>query len=423
MGIGNRLVSTATACAAVLLLLPLDGYSMPNFAREYDKNCGMCHTQVPRLNRTGYEFRMAGFRLPDEIGKEERDKDFDLGDNFAARMQMRYDYTRHDDVAPGSDTSNSQLTFFEATLYPLTGSWGGNFGSISEVSWEPDGILELENAFVRAVYGDQTGWFQARIGIMHAWEGFGASDRPIAINRPLFQRQRATGSPFFLWSVDEMAVEAGYYFAGSGTNLTARIGNGIVWEDGSAAPAQGGELTKEGAAPAEQAKSYQAVLTQLLSDDAGVTLYYYTTEVPTPDTTDPANTAFTVDKLSRLALYANYYVVPGTVNLAAGYATGKDDIRDGTVPGVPASARSSGYYVEADYFPIEHRLASGVRYDVFDPSDKVDDNAISQFAVFGNLSLYKGLQVLGEYDRKTTEKGAAGDNKDDAFQLRLIFIW
>jgi hypothetical protein len=430
MSLLKQLCRRSVAVAVTLLLVPQAGWAMPNFAREYDKNCGMCHTQVPNLNKTGYEFRLAGFRLPDEIGQEEKEKDFDFGDTIAARMQMRLDYSKHNDVNAANDTSDSQATYFETTLYPLTASWGGYFGSTTEISWEPDGILEMENAYVRGVYGDPSGWFQGRVGIMHAWEGYGASDRPFSINRPLFQKQKAAGSPFFLWSVDEVAAEGGYYFAKSGTNVTARVGNGIVWEEGSAAPAQGGELTKRPDAPARQAKSYQAVITQMLGDAAGVTLYYYTTEIPTPDTTDPGNTAFTVDKLSRLALYANYYVVPKMLNLAVGYGSGKDNIRDENAdPGavnadpIPASAKSKGYYVEADYFPIEHRLATGVRYDVFDPSDQVDANEVSQVALFGNYSVYRGLQLLGEYDRKTSEKGAAGDNKDDTFQVRLIFIW
>ena len=63
---------------------------MTNFARKYSVQCAYCHTQIPALNENGYKFRAAGFRTPDEIGKDD-DKKFDLGDTFAARLQGRYD--------------------------------------------------------------------------------------------------------------------------------------------------------------------------------------------------------------------------------------------------------------------------------------------------------------------------------------------
>jgi hypothetical protein len=40
------------------------------------------------IEQTGYEFRLAGYRLPDEIGKKEAD--FKLGDFFTARLQGTY---------------------------------------------------------------------------------------------------------------------------------------------------------------------------------------------------------------------------------------------------------------------------------------------------------------------------------------------
>ena len=45
-------------------------WSMPNFARKYSMSCNGCHTTIPRLNQTGFDFRKAGFRMPSEIGQE-----------------------------------------------------------------------------------------------------------------------------------------------------------------------------------------------------------------------------------------------------------------------------------------------------------------------------------------------------------------
>ena len=77
----------------------------------------------------------------------------------------------------GPRTTINALTFQEFTLYPLTGAWGKYFGSLSELSTSPEDVVEIENAYVRFVYGKADKFFTARVGIFHPWEGFGASDR------------------------------------------------------------------------------------------------------------------------------------------------------------------------------------------------------------------------------------------------------
>src|SRR5207247_3829625 len=76
----------------------------------------------------------------------------------------------------GPRTSTNALSFQEFTLYPLTGSWGKYFGSLSELSVSPEDFFEVENAYVRFVKGNEKTFFTARGGILHSWEGFGASD-------------------------------------------------------------------------------------------------------------------------------------------------------------------------------------------------------------------------------------------------------
>src|SRR5438874_10414382 len=175
--------------------------AMPLFARKYGVPCSTCHTTIPRLNETGYKFRAAGFRLLDEIGKEQ-DKKFELGDYFAARLQARYDtqVTNQPNGAananvinnvPGPRTSTNALSFQEFTLYPLTGSWGKYFGSLAELSTSPEDVFEIENAYVRFVFGNSDKFFTARVGIFHPWEGFGASDRPFSNARPFSRRFRS----------------------------------------------------------------------------------------------------------------------------------------------------------------------------------------------------------------------------------------
>src|SRR3569832_1602542 len=145
----NVAIHLMLGIAVLLFGFPDVASAMPNFARKYEKSCNLCHTQVPKPNRTGFEFRLSGYRMPDEIGQKDK---FDLGELFAARIQAQELAKSHDDVNSAKNTSSNQLEFYEATLYPLTGSWGGNFGSLVELSMASGESFEIENAYVRGVW-------------------------------------------------------------------------------------------------------------------------------------------------------------------------------------------------------------------------------------------------------------------------------
>jgi hypothetical protein len=402
--------------AAAFIFAAEEGQAMPNFARKYDATCDMCHTVVPKLTKLGYEFRLSGYRLPDEIGKDE--KPFKLGDFFTARFQSQYKWNRSE-PATGTETTSSQFEFVELTLYPLAGAWGKNFASLGEFSMAPDDVFETENAYIRYDTNIGKGIFQARVGIMHPWEGFGASDRPISLSRPLIQKSPATGNPFFLWNLDQFGIEAGYYYLPTGTALSLNLWNGIVLDDtGKAEPAQGGGLTKIQGEPGANDKDFQAVLTQIFPNEAGATLFYYRGVVPFP-----ATTHLTRDTFHRIAAYGNYWVLPKTVNLLAGLGYGSDSLGDYSLAGAGNVGKSKGYFVEANYHLRLNDLGVAARYDWFDPSNKVDHNDQTAYTVALNVPSNIGLQGILEYQHKDTELTAGGKNKTDQVQARLIFIW
>src|SRR5262247_1802288 len=62
--------------------------AMPMFARRYNVPCSTCHTSPPRLNETGYRFRAAGFRMPEELGHALEGKQ-DLLNHIGFRLQPR----------------------------------------------------------------------------------------------------------------------------------------------------------------------------------------------------------------------------------------------------------------------------------------------------------------------------------------------
>ncbi len=411
------------------LIFPVESQAMPMFARKYSVDCSMCHYPVPKLNKYGYEFRAAGYRIPSDIGKSE--EAFKLGNFFAARLQEEYKVKNHDDVKPANDYTSSQLEFHELTLYPLTGSWGKYFGSLGEFSMAPDDVFEVENAYIRGVYGDENGWFQGRAGIMHAWEGFGASDRPIGNTRPLFQKGTAIGSPFVLWSEDEAAVEVGYNLARTGTSVAGRISNGIIWkEDGSgkAEPAQGGALTKTKNRPAWNDKNFQIFANQFITDNSAVSVYYYYGVVPFPDPNYAFTTTTTRDRFHRFAIYANYWPVADKLNLLTGYSYGYDDLENKTIKSTDGKydgtkvGNSQGAFGEVD-FHVSPQFAIGGRYDFYDPARRVNNNNQNAFTLMANYYISHGLQVIADYQHKDTDLVSGGSNKDDTFLARLIFIW
>lgn len=451
----------AVAACAILPATTGKSYALPNFARQTGMECGGCHTTVPQLNRTGYEFRLAGYRMPDEIGKKSK---FEFANLFAARIQTQWQSLSTRDAATTSQNiSKNQLQAYEQTLYPLSGSWGENFGSFVELSMAPGEGFEVENAYVRGVYGDKNGWFSGKVGVMHPWEGFGASDRPLGNIRPLFQKgvtyagsaggtPGKVASPFYLWNIDEAAAEIGYYWKPTGTTITGRMGMGSIWKADAknpgdlGDPTQGGTLTKSTIgypnANNPKDKSWQLVLNQFFNDESGGTLYYYTSATPYPDpygydwqngfsTFDPSLSVFGKDRFHRFAAYANYYVVPKVVDLKAGFYYGKDSI--GFNPLLAYGAKnvsanhggtSIGWFGEGDWHIIPHKLAVGYRYDSFDPNRSIHNVTAHAHTLSLSYHPINYIELIGDLQTKRSEQGVGvSDKKDDQFLLNLILIF
>jgi hypothetical protein len=458
--------------------------SMPPFARKYNVSCAMCHLTIPALNEFGYKFRARGFRMPETLGKEE-EKPFALGDYFSARIQPRFDVqaTNQPNGAPiancpgnlcGSRTTTTALSFMEATLYPLTGSWGKYFAAESELSVSPEDFFEVENAYVRLVKGNDTNFFTGRIGIFHSWEGFGASDRPYSNARPLFQTSplsasgRAIPYVFQPWGLDAVGLEVGGDFDKLSLRGAVLGGTFMRWDADANAflgfPAQTGPWKGANQAVAHLGKPYNAVghnvpdfsanATYLLHPNGGaITLIYYHGNAATPThctdgtaigqtnatTTQPCGvsaagavgntdfdfteaTAFRND-FDRVAAYASYpvgeYFLP-----MVGYQFGRDHtpVNAATFPTVPdlQTFDSRGAFAEGR-FRVHEYLSAGLRYDWFHPNTA---KLNTQWAItpYVNIPLNNGLQFIAEYQHRDFQLDATHNRQNDTFQLRIIFI-
>jgi hypothetical protein len=458
--------------------------AMPMFARKYSVGCGYCHTTIPRLNETGYKFRAAGFRLIETLGKEEKEKPFELGDNFSARIQTRFDsqatnqpngasITNCPGNVCGPRTTTSAFSFMEATLYPLTGSWGKYFASESELSVSPEDFFEIENAYVRVVAGDEKRFFTSRVGVFHPWEGFGASDRPFSNARTLFQTSPISaggrGIPYAFqpWGLDEVGAEVGGDF--NKLSLRAAVLGGTFMRFDTDAdtflafPAQTGPWKGANQAVAALGKpvtsighnsvDFSANATYILhSEGGGLAMAYYRGTMATPThCTDgtaigAANRATSVvcgvsaagsventdfdftdatafqNTFHRLAVYGSYPL--GKFLPMAGYQYGRDDIpvSPAAFPTNPAmdTFNSTGVFGEGTY-SVNQFFTAGIRYDRFHPNTA---RLNTQWAVtpYISIPLQNGFQLIAEYQHRDFQLDATNNRQNDTFQVRVIFI-
>jgi hypothetical protein len=474
-------LSSLLVVTFLVLVTPRNASAMPMFARKLGVPCETCHTTIPRLNETGYKFRAAGFRMPEMIGKPE-EKKFELGDYFSARIQARYDTQVTNQPngagvantvtggAPGSRTRTNAFSFMEATLYPVTGSWGKYFASESELSVSPEDVFEIENAYVRVVLGNGKRFFTSRIGVFHPWEGFGASDRPFSNGRTLFQTSpisaggRAVPYVFQPWGLDEVGLEVG----GDINKLSLRVailgGTFMRWESEAKAflpfPAQTGPWKGANQATAALGKPFNSVAhntpdfsanaTYLLHPDGGaITLLYYRGNMATPtkctdgtaigqtdesglvcgvtassssspfgtegntDFDFSANTAFR-NNFDRFAAYVSYPIGKRFLPMA-GFNYGRD-----TNPNL-TKFDSKGAFVEGA-FTLSQYVTAGLRYDWFHPKYPTHN---MQWAVtpYVSIPLQNGFQIIGEYQHRDFELSPGTFHRqNDTLQVRLIFI-
>ncbi len=416
----KRLLVVSLAAAGFLFALAGESEALPNFARKYGADCSMCHVAVPKLNRFGYEFRLAGFRIPSQIGKEELP--FNLADYFAARFVEQYSYVDfRDESTPANDARTSQLEMVEFNLFPLTGSWGRNFASKGHLTVTPGNAeIEVESAYARYVRGSGDRWFQARIGIMPPLEGYGASDEPIGVSGPLFMGTAATGSPFMISEQDQSGIEIGVSLPKTGTSAALRINNGL---NGNGEAAVGDESSKTPGQPGTNDKDVQLTLNQFYTSDSAVFLYFYRGVVPFPNPLAvPAPLSTTRDTYYRLAAFANFFALPGTLNFLAGAGWGYDRLSDYSVAGGDQVGHDYGFFGEVDYH-VSPALGFGARYDFFDPSTNAAHDRMRAISAFGNSSLLvNNLRLYGEYQHQEDEVPGTSDSMRKTDSLTLMVM-
>lgn len=420
-----RFVQLACGATVAVALLTPSVEAMPNFARQYGISCSSCHSVIPRLNEAGYEFRRAGFRMPDEIGKprdveKNRETASFIGANyFDARIQANASYLRRDHATDTGDYTaigdnkytNSQIELLEFTLYPLTGAFLKNWSTLTEISGSTDEI-EVENAYVRYDVGNETNFYEFRGGVFHPFEGYGASDRPIGLSRPLIQTTATTNAVgdangWTPWGFDESGVEGGFNLHKS--SLSLAVFNGLI--ENADDPAQGGKLKKAAGSPTQNKKDLQLFFNQFFGkSEMAVSAYYYNGRISLGPATLYQN------DFDRWAVYVTVPIKK--LLLLGAYSQGSDKE---VVTNLKTD--NKGWFFEADGY-LSEKLGLGARYDQFDPSDVIDANSVKAITAFVNSPLQNGLQFIAELKNKKTEHGPGNpDQTDNSLNIRAIYIW
>lgn len=406
-----------SAVAAALLVCD-NAKAMPMFGRKYGVSCAVCHTSPPRLNETGYRFRAAGFRFPNEVGQSAGpEQKFDLLNYTSGRIQVRYDASRSQTGQTVNKTDSARVQALE--LYALTGSWGKYFSSSVKLTLTPNEnpAARFERAYVKFNAGNAKRFFTARAGIMQPFDGYGASDSPATISRPFIQSRPANfnQSTFFTtWGFDQTGAEAG--FEVGRTSIRAAVLKGLVVSRRNnqfiASAAQGAGLSRRPAFGPEESADYQVFVNHILdANGGGLTVHHYRGALTLPGA--GASGSFR-NTYHRTAAYASYAVAK-RLHVFTGAQRG----RDGTAGGERFS--SVGAFAEAAV-PFDELSAAGARYDWFDPARSRPENEAQGFTAYVNWWLYDQIRIVGEYQRRQLKRGGAPEQKDDALQIRLIYI-
>jgi hypothetical protein len=404
---------------ATWLLGATSAQAMPMFARKYHMDCSGCHDALtyPRLNATGYKFRRAGFRMPETIGQEEV-TEFSFGDYFSGRIQSRFTADRVSDKTTPVETTSTTDTFEmrEITLYPITGSFLENWASETEISMAPDETPELENAYVRGVWGDRDFWFEARGGLFHPYEGIGGSDRSLGVSRPLFETQGANQNQdtlFRIWGVDQVGVEAGIQW--HDFSLSSAVVNGITptVEEGKTV---GVGITTD----SNTSKDVIVMANQLFGERSSVSAYYAhgTAALPVDPAgfVDGSNTMTFDDDYDRIAAFGAFGLANFTVMGGGELGFDKQLNADGT----ETRFRSQGAFVEGDVAVWNHAVTY-LRLDYFDPSADKDKNI--KYAATAGASIFDSwVYVTPELQVKDTQ-GQMGDKLDLSAIVHAVVIY
>lgn len=382
-------VLIALACivtTGVLLATVRESEAIPAWARKYGADCSMCHyPAIPRLNSFGQQFRRAGYRTPDEFGKEQDVTK--VGDFLSARTRVRFGYENK-----LGQIERTEFTLNDVTLF-YAGAFSRNFSGFLEPEIKSDGAIELVGQ-LQGVFGKSDRYVSVRMGQMHPFfkVGFGGWDRPSGISAsPVFTaaltRAGAVNGANFTFTKDQKGLEVAYV-QGRG-RLVAQVLNGLN-------TAGSGTATRT---DIDADKDYFVAYEHILDDIAsGITAFYY--KGTYPNVSSPAGSA-TPTAVSqrfnfyRLGITANK-IVPvefGFFELQGGYVRSSDNVSAAVGPNVLGHA----FYVESQQYLTGPEITFLERFSLIDAAAARNTVSRKDYMVGMVAPVQTWLRAAAEY--------------------------
>ena len=333
----------------------------------------MCHTNgsAPHLTKFGYMYRRAGYRFIDRIGdKEADDQAMRLSEHFAVGTNLSYEIgTTQTPSAASSTLTSNQFNVPEVELWPIVGSFLGNFAAWTEIDanvntattpGKRSGGINLTQADLRYVTGNKDFFINTRGGILNS-EGYGASDQWVDdSNLPLFDRITAQFNqdtlvlPLGANNVPQLGAEFGLNYQDS--HLTLGIYNGFDGTNGVGTSAQSTLAAALMNQPGQNSKDYKVQLDQFVGQAVALTGIFYHGQIPL---LDPSNSLVWLDQFSALRLYATWAALPNTVDILAGGAYGNHGYVNSGTTQIVGTFPTRGAFVGANYYVMPHLTLSG----------------------------------------------------------------
>lgn len=360
--------------------------ALPAFAFREQESCTLCHTNnsIPHLTKAGYEYRRAGFRFPADIGKVDRDaKNIELLHHLAAGINIDYENVKNKPLGQEEMTISNDVTVREVELYPLVGSFYGNFAAWSLLTMSPEtandrgaptppgvttasnGGVSLEQAELRYVTGTENLFYSVRAGLI-APEGYGASDQWIDdANLPLmdqltaYYNQDTLVLPLGAFQSPQMGVEFGINMPD--TYITFGVMNGFDGSNGFSNHIHSTLSPRLTSPEGKYSHDYKVQLDQFFNEHFAMTAAYYAGGV---SLLDPTNTQVWWDTFQLSRLYVTYSLISTPLDLFLGGSYGSHDYVNPNTISKQGSFFHEGAFLGANWY-VKPYLTLTARLDQF----------------------------------------------------------
>jgi|GEM_PF-6641909 len=363
------------------------------FARRYGVGCETCHASYPQLNETGYKFRIAGYRMPDEIGNDAKWSNW--GDNTSIKLLENYNVAG----TKGAASSTPETNGFASggfQWFPTEGGYGKYMYANTEVDINAGntsttkgtaGSVSFSNANFGATLPINADSFMlARVGLISSFQGYGASDRGVGAVSPTFKptpsQVQPGGSKSFTYNgfgTSGEGLELSYNW--KDTHVSAQVVNGYNSFNGSTTQGEDNHL-----------KDYGFFVNQMIGENA-IAAYFYKGSAGYSDNAavavngiggaEGAGSPFTsgwMDNYLRGIVYGTIKLFPqDKLDVLLGGCDGVDHTYDSVTKDASVSFHSLGWFatLQSVQHLWEHQLTTALSYGTNRASVATAGNRVS----------------------------------------------